>query len=58
MGVRCEEESREILENVLTVEEPRAPNLAQAIARHIEPLGGIELRLPKKQAIRCPPALS
>jgi len=57
-GRSMEEEAREILKDVLTVEEPRAQNLAQAIRRHIEPLGGIELRLPKRQAIRRPPALS
>ena len=57
-GRSMEEEAREILKDVLTVEEPRAQNLAQAIRRHIEPLGGIELRLPKREAIRRPPALN
>jgi len=57
-GRSMEEEVREILKDALTVEEPRGQNLAQAIRRHIEPLGGIELRLPKRQAIRRPPALS
>ena len=57
-GRSMEEEAREILKDVLTVEEPGAQNLAQAIRRHMEPLGGIELRLPKRQAIRRPPALS
>ena len=52
-----EEEAREILKGVLTAEEPRAQNLAQAIRRHIEPLGGVELSLPKRQPVRHPPVL-
>lgn len=49
-----EEEAREILRRVLVAEEPRAQNLAQAIRRHIEPLGGIELALPQRQPVRKP----
>ena len=52
-----EEEAREILKRVLVAEEPRAQNLAQAIRRHIEPLGGIELALPPRQPVRKPLAL-
>jgi plasmid stability protein len=53
-----EEEAREILKSVLVAEEPRAQNLAQAIRKHIEPFGGIELALPRRQPVRRPPALS
>jgi antitoxin FitA len=56
-GRSMEEEAREILKRVLVAEEPRAHNLAQAIRRHIEPLGGIELALPQRQPVRNPPVL-
>lgn len=52
-----EEEAREILKGALVSEEPRAQNLAQAIRRHVEPLGGVELVLPKRQPARRPPEL-
>ena len=51
-------EAREILKGVLVSEEPRAQNLAQAIRRHIEPLGGVDLALPKRQPARRPPTLT
>jgi plasmid stability protein len=57
-GRSMEEEAREILKCVLVGEEPRAQNLAQAIRRHIEPLGGIELALPQRQPVTHPPALN
>ena len=57
-GRSMEEEAREILKNVLIADESRAQNLAQAIRRHIEPFGGVELSLPKRQPIRYPPVLS
>jgi len=53
-----EEEAREILKAALAAEEPRVQNLAQAIRRHIEPLGGVELALPKRQRVRRPPELT
>ena len=53
-----EEEAREILRSVLTLERPQARNLAEAIRRHVEPLGGVELRLPRRQPVRRPPALN
>ena len=53
-----EEEAREILKGALVSEEPRAQNLVQAIRRHIEPLGGVELTLPKRQPVRRPPLLT
>jgi antitoxin FitA len=53
-----EEEAREILRHVLIAEESRAQNLAEAIRKHIEPLGGVELSLPKRQPVRHPPVFS
>lgn len=57
-GRSMEEEVREILKRALAAEEPRAQNLAQAIRRHIEPLGGVELALPHRQPVRHPPVLT
>lgn len=56
-GRSMEEEAREILKCALVTEQPRAQNLAQAIRRHIEPLGGIDLALPRRQPVRNRPAL-
>lgn len=56
-GRSMEEEAREILRRVLVAEDPRAQNLAQAVCRHIEPLGGIELALPQRQPVRKPRVL-
>lgn len=57
-GRSMEEEAREILKGALVPETPQEQNLAQAIRRHIEPLGGIEFALPRRQAVRRPPALT
>ncbi|HYZ87156.1 MAG TPA: hypothetical protein VE621_22255 [Bryobacteraceae bacterium] len=57
-GRSMEEEAREILKGALMADETRSPNLGQAIRRHIEPLGGVELALPQRQPVRRPPVLS
>jgi plasmid stability protein len=57
-GRSMEEEARTILQEALVAEGRQDENLAQAIRRHIEPLGGMELALPRRQPIRRPPALS
>ncbi|HEY3778262.1 MAG TPA: hypothetical protein VGL35_09400 [Rhizomicrobium sp.] len=50
-----EDEARDILRIALS-QEPRKPgNLADAIRARIEPLGGVELRLPKRESVREPP---
>jgi len=53
-----EEEAREILK--AGVRGPRVPrlNLAESIRRHIEPLGGVELAIPPREAVRRPPKLA
>jgi len=33
-------------------------NLAESIRRHIDPLGGVELALPPRQAVRRPPQIA
>jgi antitoxin FitA len=53
-----EEEARKILKDALLTEGAEPQNLAQAIRRHIQPLGGVELALPQRQSIRPAPRLS
>ena len=43
-----EEEARDILRIVLAEEPAQAGNLADAIRARIEPLGGVELSLPRR----------
>ena len=57
-GRSMEEEVREILKVVLISDGPQPQNLAQAIRRHIQPLGGVELALPQRQPVRPAPTLS
>jgi plasmid stability protein len=53
-----EEEAREILRAGLNVKYAPRPNLAESIRRYVEPLGGVELALPPRQAVRRPPKLA
>ena len=57
-GRSMEEEAREILKGALASDATQSANLADAIRRHIEPLGGVDLQLPKRQPVRRPPALN
>jgi plasmid stability protein len=50
-----EEEAREILKAGLTVRRPPRLNLAESIRRHVDPLGGVELALRPREAVRRPP---
>jgi plasmid stability protein len=53
-GRSMEEEAREILRH--GVAEPATPrNLAAAIRARMAPLGGVELELPAREAMREPP---
>lgn len=56
-GRSMEEEAREILREGLKQESSKRLNLAEAIRRHIEPLGGVELTLPKREPVRRPPKI-
>ena len=47
-----EEEAREISKAGLISKSVPKLNLAQLIRRHITPLGGVELSLPQREAIR------
>ena len=53
-GRSMEEEAREILRRGVMETEPR-PNLADSIRKHVLPFGGIDLPLPKREAVRTPP---
>lgn len=55
-GRSMEEEAREILRNSLQAEAPQKElDLGSAIRRHVIPIGGIELILPRREAVRKPP---
>jgi plasmid stability protein len=56
-GRSMEEEARELIKAGLTSEMPRGANLAEAIRRHIAPLGGVELAFPPREPVRRPPDL-
>jgi plasmid stability protein len=57
-GRSMEEEARQVLSAALTEEPKRSLNLAEAIRRRIEPLGGVELEIPARDPIRRPPKFS
>jgi plasmid stability protein len=50
-----EEEARSILRAALAEEPAPGPDLASAIRRRFEPLGGIDLELPRREPPREPP---
>ncbi len=54
-GRSMEEEAREILRSTLTGRQPSQENLAERIRQRFAPLGGVELRLPKRDSPRKPP---
>jgi hypothetical protein len=50
-----EEEARTLLRSALRDDPPAAGNLADAIRARFRRLGGVELGLPAREAIREPP---
>jgi antitoxin FitA len=50
-----EEEARGILRAAVAENDAAETNLARAIRRRFQPFGGVELRLPKREAMREPP---
>jgi antitoxin FitA len=54
-GRSMEEEAREILRLALTVPSPAKGNLAESIRRRFRALGGVELQVPQRDAMREPP---
>jgi plasmid stability protein len=57
-GRSMEEEAREILKAGVMARRPSQPNLADSIRARFAPLGGIELALPVREAVRRPPKLA
>jgi len=53
-GRSMEQEAREILKAGLASKSAPSLNLADAIRRHIEPLGGVDLAIPSRQPVRRP----
>lgn len=51
-GRSMEDEARDILRTALSTKPPRTRNLVESIRARIEPLGGIELDIPAREAIR------
>ncbi len=54
-GRSMEEEARTLLRTALAEGDSAGGNLAEAIRARFRPLGGVELRLPARDAIRDPP---
>lgn len=54
-GRSMEEEARDILRTALSQEKRGATNLADAIRRRIEPLGGVDLEPLPRDPVRQPP---
>ena len=54
-GRSMEEEARVILRTALAIAEPRTTNLGDAIRRRFAGLGGVELKLPRRDPVRHPP---
>ena len=50
-----EEEARHILREAVAEDALPARNLAESIRKRFEPLGGIDLPLPKRAPVRNPP---
>ena len=50
-----EEEARDILRTALNTQPAAPKNLASAIRARFAPLGGVELDLPPRSAMRKPP---
>ena len=57
-GRSMEEEAREILKAGLLTQRIRQLNLAESIRSYIDPVGGVELTLPPREAVRHPPNLT
>jgi len=56
-GHSMEEEARDILRTALASDAVAARSLIESIRARVEPLGGVELELPKREAIRSVPGL-
>lgn len=57
-GRSMEEEARAILRSAVNASSLKKENLAEAIRRRFAAFGGIDLELPKRDAMRRPPDFS
>ena len=57
-GRSMEEEAREILRAALRASSPAKGNLAEAVRQRFAQFGGVELELPRRDAMRQPPDLA
>lgn len=57
-GRSMEEEARDILRSALTASPPVKQNLAETIHRRFAKYGGVELEIPRRDAVREPPDFS
>ena len=53
-GRSMEDEARDILRTALSTERSRTGTLVESIRARIAPLGGVELEIPRREAIREP----
>lgn len=53
-GKSMEEEARDILRDALSTDPAGTRNLAEAIRKRLAPLGGVDLPIPPREAIRDP----
>jgi plasmid stability protein len=53
-----EDEARNILREALAIDSAGPVNLAQSISSRFKPLGGVDLKLPLREAMREPPSLN
>jgi len=56
-GRSMEDEARDILRIALAQDSDDAGSLVEAIRARIEPLGGVDLQIPTREAIRAVPGL-
>jgi antitoxin FitA len=54
-GRSMEEEARHILRAALAEKTAAPTNLFEQIRRHVDPLGGVELKIPRRRSMREPP---
>ena len=57
-GRSMEEEAREILRTGVGAEPATSWNLAESIRRHIDPVGGVELKIPARERMLRRPHLA
>jgi plasmid stability protein len=53
-GRSMEDEARDILRTALSIESSQTGGLVEAIRARIEPFGGVELEIARREAMRAP----